>query len=291
MERCVDRSSTARLALGHGDIAFDANPERDWYVTADTLHDVDRRGELVSDESQSENTANVEKLDNSDVAGTTAGLLNLDEDALREAEALLDEDANLVEIEPDKPATGVWAAALGVSKVIDSVSGFFGKISQALVFVVFIVGVLNVVLRYVGRAIGEQLSSNLWIEGQWYLFALIALLGLAVGVRDGVNPRVDFWYADFPVKRKALVDLVFHWGLLAFSVVALRVSWPFVERSFSSREGSPDPNGIARWPLKAVLILAFSLLLAQVVSEIIKSSLTVAGRSGRLERSTPYRVE
>lgn len=214
-----------------------------------------------------------------------------DEDIVQKAESLLDEDANLIEVEAEKPATGLWAVAAGFSRVIDAISGFFGKISQGLVFVVFLIGILNVLLRYIGRATGTQLTSNLWIEAQWYTFAVIALLGLAYGIRDGVNPRVDFWYADFSVKKKAAVDLFFHWGLLAFSFVALRISLPFVERSFSSREGSPDPNGLARWPLKAVILVAFTLFLLQVISEIIKSTLTVAGRSGRLERSTPYRVE
>ena len=216
---------------------------------------------------------------------------DIDEKARREAEALLDEDANLVEIEAEKPATGLWAVASGVSRVIDAVSGFFGLLSQGLVFLVFVVGIVNVILRYVGRGLGQQLSSNVWIEAQWYIFALIALFGLGIGIRDGVNPRVDFWYADFSVKKKAAVDFFFHWGLLAFSVVAVRVSWPFVERSFSSREGSPDPNGLARWPLKAVLLAAFGLFLAQVVSEIIKAGLALAGRSRHVERSTPYRVE
>ena len=189
-------------------------------------------------------------MENEDVGG----VLDVDEEALREAEALLDEDANLVEIEPEKPATGLWRVALVFSKGIDAISGFFGRISQGLVFAVFLVGIFNVVLRYLGRGLGRQLTSNLWIEGQWYLFALIALLGLAVGIRDGVNPRVDFWYADFSPKKKAAVDLLFHWGLLAFSVVALQVTWPFVERSINSRETSPDPNGLARWPLKLSLI-------------------------------------
>lgn len=227
----------------------------------------------------------------SDVTNDPLTSGELDDESIKKAEALLDEDANLVEIEAEKPATGAWAVAAGFSRVIDAISGFFGKISQFLVFLVFAAGILNVTLRYIGRAIGEQLTSNFWIEAQWYLFALIALLGLAIGIRDGVNPRVDFWYADFSVKRKAAVDLFFHWGLLAFSFVALRISWPFVERSFNSREGSPDPNGLARWPLKAVILLAFALFLLQVISEIIKSSLTIAGRSGRAERSTPYRVE
>ena len=158
-----------------------------------------------------------EELDSDTGAGA---ILAVDEDALREAEGLLDEDANLIAVEAEKPATGLWKVALGISQVIDKISGFFGKISQFLVFAVFLVGIFNVVLRYVGRAIGEQLTSNRWIEGQWYLFALIALFGLAVGIRDGVNPRVDFWYADYSVKKKAAVDLLFHGGLVAFSAVS-----------------------------------------------------------------------
>lgn len=228
----------------------------------------------------------------SDVHHSGTGLISdLDEEAVRKAESLLDEDANLIEIEPEKPATGLWAVAAGFSRAVDKVSGFFGRISQGLIFVLFAVGLINVVLRYIGRGIGQQLTSNTWIEAQWYLFALISLLGLAIGIRDGVNPRVDFWYANFSIKKKAAVDLFFHWGLLAFSFVAIRLTLPFVQRSFDNRETSPDPGGLSRWPLKAVLILAFALFLAAVVSEIIKSALTLAGRSGRLERSTPYRVE
>jgi len=215
----------------------------------------------------------------------------VDEDALREAETLLDEDANVVEFEAEKPATGIWAVMAAISRVIDAISGFFGKISQALVFAVFLVGILNVFLRYIGRGMGRQLTSNLWIEGQWYLFALIAMFGLAYGLRDGVNPRVDFWYADFSAKKKAAVDLTFHGFLLAFSVVGIRVIWPFFQRSYEQREGSPDPDGLARYPLKAVLLFAFGLFLLQVVSEIIKSLMAVAGRSGRLDRTTPFRVE
>jgi TRAP-type mannitol/chloroaromatic compound transport system permease small subunit len=172
-----------------------------------------------------------------------------------------EDDANLVELVAAKPATGLWAVASSISRVIDAISGFFGKISQALVFVVFLVGILNVILRYVGRGMGKQLTSNLWIEGQWYLFALIALSGLAYGLRDGVNPRVDFWYADFSPKKKALVDLAFHGFLLAFSIVAIRVTYDFVKRSWEQREGSPDPDGLARYPLKAALLLAFALFL------------------------------
>ncbi len=242
--------------------------------------DAAERGGIVQSEVEGEGKS-----------GDSSGILQVDEEALRESGALLDEGANLIRVEPERPATGLWALAALLSRGIDAISGFFGKISQVLVFFVFAAGILNVTLRYIGRAIGRQLTSNLWIEAQWYLFALIALLGLAVGIRDGVNPRVDFWYADFSVKKKAAVDLFFHWGLLAFSFVAVRLSLPFFERSFTAREGSPDPNGLARWPLKSVIILAFALFLLQVVSEIIKSLLTIAGRTGRVERSTPYRVE
>ena len=211
---------------------------------------------------------------------------------MAEAEKLLDAQANLVvEAQAERPATGVWAVMQRSSQAIDALTGALGKISQALVLAIFLVGIINVILRYVGRGMEKQLTSNRWIEGQWYLFALITLFGLAYGVKEGINPRVDFWYASFSAKRKAVVDLCFHGFLIAFAIVGLRELWPFFQRSWDTRETSPDPDGLSRYPLKAMLVVAFVTFLLAVISEVFKNILVLASRSGRVDRSTPYRVE
>jgi hypothetical protein len=50
----------------------------------------------------------------------------------------------------------------------------------------------------------------------------------------------------------------------------LYVSWPPVRNSWSIRETSPDPGGLARYPIKTVILICFVLLALQGVSEVIK---------------------
>ena len=50
------------------------------------------------------------------------------------------------------------------------------------------------------------------------------------------------------------------WGgalvfLLPFCVLMLWVSWTPVVRSWQVREVSPDPGGLPRWPIKALLLV------------------------------------
>ncbi len=97
--------------------------------------------------------------------------------------------------------------------VVDAISERLGGISTLLVIAVVIVGFYNVAARYIGRFLALKLSSNVWIETQWYLYSLIFFLAFAYILKHGDNVRVDFWYANWNAKRKALVDLL---GTLLF---------------------------------------------------------------------------
>lgn len=63
--------------------------------------------------------------------------------------------------------------ALKISKIIDNISEWCGKISYGLVLVMIALGVWNVLGRYIGKIFGENLSSNSFIELQWYVFDII----------------------------------------------------------------------------------------------------------------------
>ena len=71
-----------------------------------------------------------------------------------------------------------------------------------------VVGAYNAVTRYLGRYIGVNLSSNLYIEVQWYLFSLVFLLGAAYVLKQGEHVRVDILYARLSRKGKAWIDLL-----------------------------------------------------------------------------------
>ncbi len=167
---------------------------------------------------------------------------------------------------------------LRLSKVIDAFTEVVGNITIWLVPIVVGVGVWNVANRYVGRAIGQSLGSNVFIELQWYIFSIIFFLGSAYVLKHGGHVRVDLLYANYPPRRKALVDLLGTlFFLMPFCVLLIYFSWPVVQTAFKIREMSPDPGGLPRYPLKAFLIISPTLLLIQGVSEAIKNLAVVTG--------------
>ncbi len=175
-------------------------------------------------------------------------------------------------------------ALLRVSGLIDRLSEFVGGLSVQLVIITVAVGFYNVLVRYLGSYIGVQLSSNLFIELQWYLYSLVFFLGFAYILKNGINVRVDFIYANWSRKRQALVDF---WGhlllLVPYCVIAIWVTVNPVITSWRQWEQSPDPSGLPRAPLKTMIIVAFVLLLLQAISELIKLFAVLRGAEDEVE--------
>lgn len=148
------------------------------------------------------------------------------------------------------------------------------------------VGFYNVVARYIGRFIGLTLSSNIFIELQWYLFSLAFLLGFAYILKHGENVRVDFLYGNWSDKRKALVDflgtILF---LIPFCLLGIWVtfnpvltSWGYLPNgTWGNWEISSDANGLPRAPIKTMIPLGLLLLLLQSISQAIKYLAVVLG--------------
>lgn len=162
-------------------------------------------------------------------------------------------------------------AALRLSRGIDRVTGGIGQAVAWLVVLMVAVGAFNALARYLGRYVGVNLSSNAYLELQWYLFSMVFLLGAAYVLRENAHVRVDVLWGRLPARGRAIVDLAGTLLLLVpFSAFVLWVSVPVVRSSWRVREGSPDPGGLARYPLKTLVIVCFALLLLQAVSELIK---------------------
>lgn len=189
------------------------------------------------------------------------------------------------------------------TKTVDRISEFFGTLSMYVVIITFIVGFLNVVLRYTGELIGRRLTSNVFIELQWYLYSLIFFLGFSYILKNGINVRVDFWFAEQSKKLQAKIDLVGHLiALIPFCFLALWATWRPVLRSWGLRpdgswgtwEVSPDPNGLPRAPIKSMIIVAFVLLLLQAIAEVIKLIAVLRDQEHlvqTVDRDAPIRIE
>ncbi|CAM3852910.1 TRAP transporter small permease subunit [Deinococcus frigens] len=169
-------------------------------------------------------------------------------------------------------------ALLGLARAIDRFSSWLGVIIGGVTLLMIGVGLFNVFGRFADRYLGTQFSSNSLLELQWYLFSVIFLLGGAYVLSVDEHVRVDVLYGRLAPKRRALINLV---GtvlfLLPFCVIVLWVAIPWFRLSFGIQEGSPDPGGLLRWPVKLLIPIGFVLLFIQGISEAIKAAGALTG--------------
>jgi len=165
-----------------------------------------------------------------------------------------------------------------VTSRIDRLSAGVGRAVSWLALVMVLVGAYNALARYLERFVPVGLSSNAYIEAQWYLFSLLFLLGAADALRQDAHVRVDVLHGRLGQRARDWIDLV---GTLVFLLptcaAAILLSWPSVRNSFAVREVSPDPGGLPRWPIKAVILAAFLLLGLQGVAEACKRVVRLRG--------------
>jgi TRAP-type mannitol/chloroaromatic compound transport system permease small subunit len=155
---------------------------------------------------------------------------------------------------------------LRLAHLVDAMSGAFGRIAVYLVLAACLISAGNAGARY---ALG--LTSNAWLEVQWYMFAGIVMFGAPYTLRVNEHVRVDLLYGRLRPRTRAWVDLlgtVFF--LLPAIVLGMAMSWPFFVQAFVSGEVSANAGGLIRWPVKAVLPIGFALLALQGLAEIVK---------------------
>jgi len=165
-----------------------------------------------------------------------------------------------------------------ITAAIDGLNDAIGVMIRWLALIMVLIGAIGAVLRYVARWQGWALNLIPAIEAQWYIFSVIFLAGAAYGLRHDVHVRVDVLYERLTAKTRAWIDLA---GtllfLVPFSIMMLWVSYPVVKSSFEVLEASPDPGGLPRYPIKALLIVCFVLLLLQAISQVVKQVDVIRG--------------
>ncbi|WP_454851750.1 TRAP transporter small permease subunit [Rhizobium binxianense] len=170
---------------------------------------------------------------------------------------------------------------LAVSRLIDSISQFMGKLSEYMVLFCCLISAGNAIVRY-----AFNYSSNGWLEIQWYLFAFVVVLGASHTLRMNEHVRVDLIYGAVSDRAKIWIDIV---GLIVFLIPACLflawLCWPYFLLSYQQGELSSNAGGLIRWPVKLMLFLGFALLFLQGVSELVKR---IAALTGRLRIETKY---
>jgi TRAP-type mannitol/chloroaromatic compound transport system permease small subunit len=160
----------------------------------------------------------------------------------------------------------VLKALLPATRVIDAVNTWIGKRLAWLILAAVVVSAVNATIRKL-----FDTSSNSWLELQWVLFSIVFLLCSPWTLLANEHIRIDIVNNSLPKTVRDIIDVVGNvFFLLPLTIVMIITGIPFFLRSFEINEQSGNAGGLPQWPAKALIMIAFTMLLIQGISELIK---------------------
>ncbi len=155
---------------------------------------------------------------------------------------------------------------LALSRAIDWVNAQLAVVANWLVLLACLISAGNAGSRYL-----FSMSSNGWLEIQWYMFAGMVLLGGPFTLKMNEHVRVDLLYGMVSERTRIWIDIIGGFlFLLPICVILTYFTWPWFVESWLQGEGSSNAGGLIRWPVKLLLPVGFALMALQGISEIIK---------------------
>jgi TRAP-type mannitol/chloroaromatic compound transport system permease small subunit len=162
---------------------------------------------------------------------------------------------------------------LALSRFVDRLTVLVGQHVSWLVLVAVLVSAGNAIIRKV-----FDISSNAWLELQWYLFGTVFMLAAAYTLQRNEHIRIDILSGRFPKRIRDWIDVAGH-ALMLLPLCALMsyLCWIFFWKSWVSGEVSGSAGGLVLWPARLAIFAGFVLLLAQGLSELIKRIAVLRG--------------
>ncbi len=155
---------------------------------------------------------------------------------------------------------------LSLSKRIDRLSEWVGRWVAWLVLAAVLISTGNAIMRK-----AFNMSSNAFLEVQWYLFAAVFLLASGYTLLRQEHVKIDVVSGRFSKRTQIWIDIV---GicvfLLPFTYMITKLAMPLVINAYETQEVSSNAGGLIRWPVFALLPTGMLLLALQALSELIK---------------------
>ena len=157
-------------------------------------------------------------------------------------------------------------ALLKLSASVDAFSNLIGKLIRWLVLGSVLISAGNAIIRK-----AFNISSNGFLEIQWYLFAGVFLLGSGFAFMRNVHVRIDFISSKLSKRTNTVIDIL---GIVVFIIplclIMVWLSWPLFTTALTTGEMSQNAGGLIRWPAYLLMPLGFGLLFVQALSELVK---------------------
>jgi TRAP-type mannitol/chloroaromatic compound transport system permease small subunit len=162
---------------------------------------------------------------------------------------------------------------LKMSRGIDAFTRWVGKRLAWLILVAVVVSALNAIVRKT-----FDTSSNSWLELQWVLFSIVFLLCSSWTLLDNEHIRIDIVNNMLPKQVRNSIDIIGHaFFLIPLTIVMIITGGPFFMRSVEINEQSGNAGGLPQWPAKSLIIIGFTMLLVQGISELTKRIAVMRG--------------
>lgn len=177
---------------------------------------------------------------------------------------------------------------LRLSRLIDAFSDLIGKGAMWLILAATLISAGNAIVR---KTLG--VSSNAWLEVQWYLFAAVFMLGGGYAFLRNAHVRIDFISGKFSARTRNWIDVG---GIVVFlfplCYMMATLGWPVFHNAWVSGEMSSNAGGLIRWPVYFLIPLGFAFLFLQGLSELIKRLAFLTGHGPDvLSHSGPSEAE
>lgn len=165
------------------------------------------------------------------------------------------------------------SALLALSRAIDGVNALVHRWVKWLILVAILISAGNAVTRKL-----FSLSSNAFLEAQWYLFSAVFLFSAAYTLQVGEHVKIDLIYGRLSRRTQVWIDVL---GtvlfLFPFCIITLLLVWPVAVTKVTSWEMSSNAGGLPLWPVWILIPIGFGLLLLQGVSELVKRLAFLSG--------------
>lgn len=162
---------------------------------------------------------------------------------------------------------------LAFSQAIDAINTRLGKWVSWLILAVVIVSATNATIRKV-----FDTSSNSWLDLQWVMYSIVFLVCSPWTLLSNEHIRIDIVNNMLAKKTRNVIDVIGHLAfLLPLCVIMIWTGWPFFYTSWNIKEQSFSSGGLPQWPAKSLVVIGFTLLLFQGLSELIKRIAVMRG--------------
>lgn len=163
----------------------------------------------------------------------------------------------------------------GVATFVRLVDGFNRRVGTVVMYLIF---VMMAILFYSSISKAFRLPANWTLESAQFSMAAYFMLGGAFAMQTGDHVRMDLFYSNWSLRRRAAVDMLTAVSLIGYLGFMLYGGLASTAYAIGYGEKSFTAWAPYMWPIKVVMTFGILLMLLQSIANLIKDIAQVRGK-------------